>query len=85
MEVVPLDPVGSDMRRLDAKRAENSPIEALGGGEIRDMDRDVVEHRLTIASALRVAARKPPSASREIHESASRRDRQAICGSSPQR
>ena len=42
--VVPLDQLGVRMAGLGAQDAQDGAIEALGGGEVRDGDADVVEH-----------------------------------------
>ena len=42
--VVPLDQPGVRMAGLDPQDAQDRAIEALGGGEVRDGDADVVEH-----------------------------------------
>ena len=50
--VVPLDELGVRVARLDAQRGEDGAVEALGRGEVRDGDSDVVEHPAeAIASA----------------------------------
>ena len=43
--VLPLDELGVRVARLDAEHGEHGAVEALGRGEIRDGDSDVVEHR----------------------------------------
>jgi hypothetical protein len=42
--VVPLDQLGVRVTRLGAQRGEDGAVEALGRGEVRDGDPDVVEH-----------------------------------------
>jgi hypothetical protein len=42
--VLPFDEPGVRMIRLDAHRREDRPVEALGCGEVRGRDSDVIEH-----------------------------------------
>ncbi len=42
--VLPLDEPGVRVARLDAQHGEDRPVEALGRGQVRDGDPDVVEH-----------------------------------------
>jgi hypothetical protein len=42
--VIPLDDLGVGMTRLGAQHGEDGAVEALGRGEVRDGDRDVIEH-----------------------------------------
>src|SRR6266545_3942245 len=42
--VVPLDQLGVRVAGLDAQDAQDGAVEALGGGEVRDGDADMVEH-----------------------------------------
>ena len=42
--VLPLDELGVRVARLDAQHGEDGPVEALGRGEVRDGNPDVVEH-----------------------------------------
>jgi hypothetical protein len=42
--VFPLDELGVRVIRLGAQRGKDGAVEALGRGEIRDGDSDVVEH-----------------------------------------
>jgi len=42
--VLPFDERGVRVARLDAQRGKNRPVEALGRGQVRDGDPDVVEH-----------------------------------------
>ena len=42
--VLPLDELGVRVTRLDAQHGEDGAVEALGRGEVRDGDCDVVEH-----------------------------------------
>src|SRR5919204_77612 len=52
--VLPLDQPGARVTGLDAQRGEHGAVEALGRGEIRDGDSDVVEHpgEATVAGIL---------------------------------
>jgi hypothetical protein len=43
--VLPLDDLGVRMVGLDPQRGEDGAVEALGRGQVRDGDGDVVEHR----------------------------------------
>src|SRR6185312_15891326 len=42
--VLPLDEVGVRVTRLGAQHREDGAVEALGRGEVRDGDSDVIEH-----------------------------------------
>ncbi len=42
--VLPLDELGVRVAGLDAEHGEHGAVEALGRGEVRDGDADVVEH-----------------------------------------
>ena len=52
--VVPLDQLGVRVAGLDAQHGEDGAVEALGRGEVRDGDADVVEHpaEATVAGML---------------------------------
>src|SRR6266545_5058643 len=54
--VVPLDQLGVRVAGLDAQDAQDGAVEALGGGEVRDGDADMVEHpaEATVAGMLDV-------------------------------
>ena len=57
--VDPLDQLGVRVTRLRAQRGEHGAVEALGRGEIRDGDSDVVEHptEATVAGILDAGTR----------------------------
>jgi hypothetical protein len=42
--VLPLDELGVGVTRLGAQHGEDGAVEALGRGEVRHSDRDVIEH-----------------------------------------
>ena len=42
--VLPLDELGVGVTRLGAQHGEDGAVEALGRGEVRDGDTDVIEH-----------------------------------------
>ena len=52
--VLPLDELGVRVAGLDAQHGEHGAVEALGRGQVRDGDGDVVEHRAeaTVAGML---------------------------------
>ena len=55
--VVPLDDLGVRVAGLDAENGEHGAVEALRRGEVRNGDRDVVEHlaEATVARMLELA------------------------------
>ena len=52
--VLPLDQLGVRVAGLDAQHGEHGAVEALGRGQVRDGDADVVEHpaEATVAGML---------------------------------
>jgi hypothetical protein len=63
--VLPLDELGVGVTRLGAQHGEHGAVEALGRGEIRDGDSDVVEHsaEATVAMIFSAAERSSSSCS----------------------
>src|SRR5439155_11474019 len=61
--VLPLDELGVRVTRLGAQHGEHGAVEALGRGEIRDGDSDVVEHSAEATVAMIFAAAERSSSS----------------------
>jgi hypothetical protein len=57
--VLPLDELGVRVAGLDAQHGEHGAVEALGRGQVRDGDGDVVEHPAegTVAGTLELDTR----------------------------
>ena len=62
--VVPLDQLGVRMAGLGAQDAQDGAIEALGGGEVRDGDADVVEHPAEATAAGMLGWTRPGQSAR---------------------
>src|SRR5205814_10088223 len=61
--VLPLDQPGVRVTGLGAQHGEHGAVEALGRGEIRDSDSDVVEHSAEATVAMIFAAAERSSSS----------------------